>query len=241
MNQQNKFGKVLITGCSRGIGLELVTQLLEKPIEKIFATVRTNSEDLNKLKEKHPNRISIIILDVSSSTSIKSAFEQVHKETEELDLLINNSGILLEGETPILQVPTEPMLESFQINVIGTLLVTNTFFPLLKKAKKKPLVINISSILSSIDANKTNFNTPYKVSKCALNMLTKNYANECSEFATFCAIHPGWLATDMGKLGGKKPPLTTQQGVSNVLSVIYSIDEQQNGHLLDTNGKDISW
>lgn len=56
---QNDFKRILVTGASRGIGLELVRQILEggKGVEKVFGTVRNDSKELNALKEKFPNQL----------------------------------------------------------------------------------------------------------------------------------------------------------------------------------------
>ena len=54
--QENNFQNILITGGNRGIGLEMVTQFLEKNCEKVFATTRSKAESLDKLKEKYPQK-----------------------------------------------------------------------------------------------------------------------------------------------------------------------------------------
>ncbi|XP_074855668.1 uncharacterized protein LOC142015766 [Carettochelys insculpta] len=156
---------VLVTGANRGIGLELVKQLLgsSNPPEWGFATCRDPAGDrmqeLHKLEGKHPNLV-IIALDVRDPASIKVAAARVeaHLKGSGLNLLINNAGILklstLESETP------EDMALVYATNVTGPLLVSQAFLPLLKQAAQgspqtglrcsKVAVVNLSSMAGSI-------------------------------------------------------------------------------------------
>ena len=182
----------MVTGCSRGIGLELVRQLLEKKcdtIEKLFATTRSESKELNALKEKHPEKLFVVSLDINKKESISAALEEVKKHTEYLDLLFNNSGMLAERAVPIEKVSAEAMIDCFTTNVVGTLHMCQTFMPLICK-DPKGYIVNVSSYMSSIFHNYGG-DTPYRVSKCALNMLTKNFSIECPEKANFVVFHPG--------------------------------------------------
>ena len=89
----------LITGASRGLGLEFVKQLATlsgSKVGKIFATVRSGSEVLEETAKAYPGRIFIIKLDVQDETSILDAVREVDVKLdgEGLDVLINNAGIL---------------------------------------------------------------------------------------------------------------------------------------------------
>ena len=189
------FKKIFITGCGRGIGLELVRQLLEKKsdsIEKIFASVRNESEELNKVHQKFPSKLHIVKLDITKAESVKECFEEIKKQTEFLNLIINNSGVLPKGGGSASEVKSEDMLHAFNTNVVGTMLVTNTFLPLFPE-HPKPFVVNISTVMSSISGNTGGTCTAYRVSKTALNMLTKNYSVELREKASFVLETLFWL------------------------------------------------
>eukprot|EP01091_Cochliopodium_minus_P013903 TRINITY_DN459_c0_g1_i1.p1 TRINITY_DN459_c0_g1~~TRINITY_DN459_c0_g1_i1.p1 ORF type:complete len:251 (-),score=67.55 TRINITY_DN459_c0_g1_i1:82-807(-) len=239
---ENVFKTVLVTGASRGIGLELVTQFLEnRKVEKIFATTRSKSEKLEQLKLKYPNQLEIIYLDVSNLETVKKGFEIVKNTISSLDLLINNAGIAgTNFKDSLVDLKNSEFLDVFNTNVIGVLNVTNTFFPLFNK-ESKTLVINVSTTLSSISLTKDTICVPYKVSKTALNMLNKNYSLEFGNKATFVVMCPGWLDTDMGNSGGNKPPVSVQDGVKNILQTVYTIKEDKNGLFINNQGKEISW
>eukprot|EP01091_Cochliopodium_minus_P014966 TRINITY_DN5203_c0_g1_i1.p1 TRINITY_DN5203_c0_g1~~TRINITY_DN5203_c0_g1_i1.p1 ORF type:complete len:248 (+),score=52.99 TRINITY_DN5203_c0_g1_i1:49-792(+) len=247
MSNQNEFKTIFITGASRGIGLEFVSQVLaSKKVEKIFATVRSKSDKLELIKQKYPNQLEIIYsVEVSDLESVKKAFDIVKKHTNSIDLLINNAGIIgTNVNSSILDLKNSEYLEIFNTNVIGVINVTNTFFPLFNK-ESKTLVINVSSILSSISSVETTTNssiyTPYKVSKSALNMLTKNYSLEFGSKATFVILHPGWLDTDMGNSGGLKPPQTVEDGVQHIIQQVYTLKEDKNGHFINNEGVELPW
>ena len=89
----------LITGASRGLGLELTHQLASLPsseVSKVFATVRGEAPDLESLAKKSSGRVIIIKLDVTNETSIQAAAVEVEAKLEGkgLDILINNAGII---------------------------------------------------------------------------------------------------------------------------------------------------
>ncbi len=87
----------LITGCSRGLGLELATQLASSSnVSTIFATARKESPALKELIQKSNGRVVSIALETTSQESIKQAVTEVEKALggKGLDVLINNAGIM---------------------------------------------------------------------------------------------------------------------------------------------------
>ena len=142
--------------------------------------------------------MEIIELDVTDPKTIEKSFEIVKGKIENLDLLINNAAILGDKiHDSMLNLTVSDFTNLFNVNVCGVFSVTNTFLPLLKRKDSKPVVLNISSDMSSISLvpQLKPGHIPYKVSKCALNMLNKNYALEFGDQCTFICMHPGWLDT----------------------------------------------
>ena len=92
----------LITGSSRGLGLELVTQLAALPsaeVGRIFATARSGpTAELTRLIEGSSGRVVYVKLDTSDQTSVKNAAAEVARNLEAegfgLDVLINNAAIM---------------------------------------------------------------------------------------------------------------------------------------------------
>lgn len=87
---------VVVTGASRGLGLEFAGQLADRG-DRVFATARDpkTSKELQSLIAKYPDRISALTLDVTSEDSIRLAAQEVSAQSGSIDLLINNAGVLL--------------------------------------------------------------------------------------------------------------------------------------------------
>ncbi|XP_068022687.1 C-signal-like [Melanerpes formicivorus] len=249
---------VLLTGSNRGIGLELVRQLLGVPTPPtcIFATCRDpdgpRAKGLRDLASRHPNLV-LVKLDVADPSAVTAAVKVVERKLNGLglNLLINNAGIY----TPTASLDTvgaEDMLRIYQTNTVGPMLMSQAFLPLLKKAAQestekglscsKAAIINISSVLGSITKTPETFFKPvisYRCSKAALNMLTKCQSLTYRDAGILCvALHPGWVKTDMGSQEADLPVDTSVQGL---LSVLPTLSEKHCGALLNWEGKAIPW
>lgn len=194
-----------ITGCSRGIGLEMIKQLATQPdsaVQTIFATARSQqpSEQLGEIV-KNDKRVHFIQLDVDDNASIKKAVAAVQQQLGDrgLDILINNAGVLHHDEGRSLGM--DSLESTLKTNVVAVQRVTAAFLPLLRAGQKKQ-IINISSTVGSIGMVEEFARSPwtaYKVSKAALNMLTVQLSMDLqSEGFTVVPVSPGWLKTDLG-------------------------------------------
>ncbi len=141
-----KNSTILITGGTNGIGLEFAKQLLQQGA-KIIVTGR-DIDRLNKTKNQFP-QISIIQSDVSKSADIKHLYEQVKLEYPELNIIINNAGIMRSESSQDVPVDLENITREIDINFSGTVRMVNQFLPFLK-TKKSSAIINISSGLGFI-------------------------------------------------------------------------------------------
>uniref|UniRef100_A0A3B5KTV8 Uncharacterized protein n=1 Tax=Xiphophorus couchianus TaxID=32473 RepID=A0A3B5KTV8_9TELE len=239
-----KGDSVLITGSSRGIGLQLVTQLANNSNRPatIIATAR-NPAALQELSKTHSG-LHIATFDVSSEQSISSASEQVQSivGNSGLNCLINNAAIGF--STNISTVTPEAMMTMFQVNTVAPLFVTKT-----AAARSggmgihRAAVINMSSVLGSITLNcgdAAKFRSyAYRTSKAALNMVTRCLAADLESSGILCmSLHPGWVRTDMG---GPHADLTVEQSVSGILSVLFSLSERDHGEFLDYHGQKLQW
>ncbi|XP_055674612.1 C-factor-like [Falco peregrinus] len=249
---------VLLTGANRGIGLELVKQLLRapRPPAWIFATCRDpegpRAQELRDLASKHPNLV-LVKLDVANPSAVTAAAKVVEGKLNGagLNLLINNAGIYTPTAS-LEMVDAEDMIRTYKTNAVGPMIMAQVFLPLLKKAARdstekglscsKAAIINISTILGSIEKTPESFFHPvisYRCSKAALNMLTKCQALTYGEAGILCvALHPGWVKTDMGT---QEADLTVDTSVRGLLSVLPILSEKHSGTLLNWEGKAIPW
>lgn len=229
----------LITGCSRGIGLEMVKQLIARPtsaVATVFATSRatTPSQALNTLIKDSNNRAIYVQLDTESRDSISSAVTQVSQhldKTAGLDILINNAGV--QHREPGRAPGMDALEKTLKSNVVAVHDVTSAFLPSLRQGKGKKIV-NITSTLGSFGYVQRFAMSPtpsYKISKTALNMLTVQYGMDLKEdgFVVTC-ISPGWLKTD---LGGSYADLEPRVGVEATLRIVDGLTAEDNGRFSD--------
>lgn len=133
----------VITGTSKGIGLELVKQLLELPasqVGKIFAITRNNnSEGLNALLSSNSDRLINVVAEIQKEDSIKRAAAEVESKLggSGLDVLVNNAGVLTWDDAAMENVSSENLMQTFDVNVVSVNRVIAAFLPLLQNGNKK--------------------------------------------------------------------------------------------------------
>jgi NAD(P)-dependent dehydrogenase (short-subunit alcohol dehydrogenase family) len=140
--------RILITGASRGIGLEICTQLIADGHD-VLATYRSEktANSLLDLNDSAKN-LHTFEMDVNSSDSVKSAMSEIAKRFSSLDLVFNNAGIL--DWSPLDEVSSDAFRSIYETNVIGVFRVSEAAIPLLRNGNE-PLIVNLSSRLGSIE------------------------------------------------------------------------------------------
>ncbi|UKZ76656.1 hypothetical protein TrVFT333_004365 [Trichoderma virens FT-333] len=145
---------VLITGANRGIGLSLCREFIAKDYI-VFGSMRPNSHDDPSAAELKDTGATIIELDVTDESTIATAFDSWGDKT--LDILINNAGA---PPPPRMwdEVTADVLIDKFRVNAVST----------------NPKIVNIASNSGQVAANKDGKYMAYKVSKAALNQVTKS-------------------------------------------------------------------
>jgi NAD(P)-dependent dehydrogenase (short-subunit alcohol dehydrogenase family) len=236
---------ILVTGGSRGIGLEFTRQYLKKGFQ-VFAASRSpeRSSELQKLKAEFDDRLSIYQLDVSAEDSRQQLFRQLSKEVGKLDILINNAGIASGNEERRYRfgdLDQDDLCRCLLVNSVAQLLMTQAFFPLLEKANR-PIVVNMSSDSGSIARKRGGGNTGYgySSSKAALNMMTKMLSYELRDDGIIVvSLHPGWVRTTM--LYCENAPLEPSDSIGGMIRVIESLKMKDSGRFLDWQGNELPW
>lgn len=218
--------KVLITGGNRGLGLETAKQMGKMGFTVIIS-VRAQSQGVEALKELRAHGVdsSFLVMDVSEEKSVKNAFEAYTKQHKTLDVLINNAGVLPESEVTVSISSIEGWRAAFNTNLLGTVIVTQTFLPLIKMAPAGRIV-NVSSILGSLGFATKNpgsaLNAAYGASKAGVNLFTIGLARELKGTnVKVNSAHPGWVKTDMG---GPNATIEVNQGVGTFIR-LATLDE----------------
>jgi len=230
--------RYVITGASRGLGLEFVRQLLERgdAVEAGVLLLEENADVLRALARESEGHLRVHPLDITDTASV-SAFARAVDEGGPLDVLINNAGIF-GGTEPLSELDFQGMLRTFDTNALGALRVTSALLPALRRGSTRRIAC-LSSRAGSLADNTSGRNYAYRLSKAALNMGVRNLAVELRpEGFTVLCLHPGWARTDMG---GPTAPQTPEESVSGLLQVLDRARPEDTGRFIDFRGQEVPW
>ncbi len=233
---------VLITGANRGIGLEFVRQL-SADHWRVIATAR-RPDAATALQELAASNSNIVIerLDVTNHAGIDALAEKYREQT--IDLLLLNAAL---GPTPksaghrLAKLDFDVARESFAVNAIGPMKVSQAFFEQVAASQKKQIVALSSDSGSFVAGSQRPILYHYKASKAALNMYLHTLAFETPKHeVTVIMLHPGLVGTNemLARFPGA---LKTSDSVKQMLGVLAGITPADNGRFIDYRGEDMPW
>ncbi len=195
MKFQHKIMKnVLITGCSKGIGLECALAF-GKAGYKVFATMRNPAN--SRLPEQIVNLgadISIAAMDVDSEASVSDTVGKILAEHGAIDVLVNNAGIERHGSVEEMKISDFRAI--METNYLGVIRCIQKVLPPMR-ARRRGCIINVASVAGHIS------NSPlggYAASKFALEAISEALAQEVKPFNIRVAIvEPGIIDTGMAR------------------------------------------
>src|SRR6266404_3321574 len=213
---------VLITGANKGIGHEVARQLAAKGFH-VFVGARNAKAGRKAAEEiaKKCGKATFLEIDVADNDSVTTAAREFSNIEDHLDVLVNNAGIIIDGDSAILEISDDLFRRTLGTNTLGALRVTRAFVPLLRKSKA-PRVINVSSGGGQLTGGADGWAPAYCISKTALNGVTVQLAAALPKFAINSAC-PGWVRTDMG---GPNAPRSVGEGATGI--VWLAVDAPQN-------------
>ncbi len=205
----------IVTGANRGLGLEIARQLMK---EDVF--VVAGSRDLAKgeaavasIRGRRRNIVALQ-LDVNDTKSVRRFVEHVEKEHGAPTILVNNAGVFVESSfAKVTDTPTSAWRETFETNVFGAVRMCREVVPLMQKVRSGRIV-NLSSGLGQM--HQMGEGSPaYRVSKAALNALTRTLAAEVASSGILVnSMSPGWVKTEMG---GEEAPRSVEEGAETAV------------------------
>jgi NAD(P)-dependent dehydrogenase (short-subunit alcohol dehydrogenase family) len=201
---------VLITGATRGIGFAAARQLSERGAHVIIGSREASRAEA--AAKKLGRGVGWVQLDITEQTSVDAAARTLGERFEHLDVLVNNSAILLDHYEDLLELKPETLRETLETNVVGTLRITQALLPLLRKSAA-PRIINVASGAGQLDGEPQPWAPAYSISKTALNMLTQQITAGMSDVTTN-SMCPGWCRTEMG---GAEAPLSADEGADTLV------------------------
>lgn len=202
----------LITGASKGIGLEVARKLGQQGMTVLVAarTKAAADEAAAELKRESLQAVGVE-LEVTNAAHIAEVARFIEDTYGRLDVLVNNAGIHAEK----MEYDGDAFRDTFEVNTFAPFYITEALMPLLLKSEAGRIV-NQSSALGSIQFMLSNelaqrIGTPaYSASKAALNMLTAYWAQKTKDTnLKVNAVHPGLVKT---RMGGEKAELSPEDG-----------------------------
>ena len=221
---------IMITGASRGLGLEFARQFYSKEC-RVIATCRNpkNANELHTIGD-----IDIHALDVTDDKSVANLADKLRGEN--IDILINNAGVIGQREG-FGRLDYDIWAETMDTNVFGPMRVAEAFRDNVMNSEKKQMIF-ITSRMGSITEAVPNAYV-YRSSKAALNMAVKCLSAELAEQGLIAVLfHPGHVQTDMGGQAAPVMPHTSIEGMKNQ---IVALTRDDNGRFLSYDGHQIPW
>lgn len=166
---------IVVVGASRGIGKALVERYAKNPNHQVYALAR-NIDALHIVFGAYQN-VQCKAFDLNSTTTSKQV-KNIFKETEKIDVLINNAGYLV--NKAFSDLTHKDFQNSYQTNVIG---VMETVQALLPKLQHGSHIVNVSSVGGFQGSVKFPGLTAYSTSKAALVSFTELFAEEYKDTA----------------------------------------------------------
>jgi NAD(P)-dependent dehydrogenase (short-subunit alcohol dehydrogenase family) len=224
---------VLITGASRGIGLEFARQYAADGW-RVLACCR-DPDGAEGLQRIAGGGVARYPLDVDDGASVAACRQAVGGQA--IDVLINNAGVIGSRAAGLGSMDYEAFEACLKTNVLGPMRVTEAFVDLLAQGSEKKLV-TISSRMGSITQTAPDAMI-YRTSKAAVNMLTKCLSLQLrGKGITAVVVHPGWVRTDMGGASAALDPI---ESVTAMRRTIAGLALNDSGRFLNYDGSEIPW
>lgn len=223
----------LIVGASRGLGLGLVQELVERGWN-VIATERKNDpkSPLRVYSAKANDNLKIEQVDINEGDSILSL--QKNLVGTKLDLLFINAGIANDPTVTVGQTSTEEFHRVMMTNALGPLKTIESLDELVTATGSIGVM---SSGLGSVSDNTYGSYEIYRASKAALNTLMRSYAARKGGSRSLFAMSPGWVKTDMG---GAEAPLDVKTSTSGIIDTILS-NQSPGMRFLDYQNQTVNW
>ncbi len=224
---------VVVTGASRGIGLELVRQLLARG-DHVEAAARApdRADELRALA----GHLRVHRVDVTQDAQVEALASAIADTS--IDLVINCAGVYGGKRQSLADFDFADAMRTYDVNALGALRVSRALLPHVRRGTAKKLA-HVTSGMGSIADNGSGGYYAYRMAKTALNMMSKSLAVDLRRagIASY-VINPGWVQTDMG---GSGAPTPVDESVRGMLRELDAATLELSGEFLDYKGGRYPW
>jgi NAD(P)-dependent dehydrogenase (short-subunit alcohol dehydrogenase family) len=225
----------VVTGSATGLGLETVRQLAARGHTAVLTARSQDKVDSGLAELGSPDGVVGRVLDVADQRSVDSFFEWLRAELGRVDVLVNNAGRDTGGRGAPLQTPTEAIAEVFDNNALSAWRMIQQALPIMN-ANGYGRVVNVSSGIGALTGMGTRM-VPYRISKTALNAITRIASNEAGNNVKVNSVCPGWVRTRMTGPHARK---SVSEGASGIVWAATLADDGPNGGFF-RDGEAIGW
>jgi NAD(P)-dependent dehydrogenase (short-subunit alcohol dehydrogenase family) len=201
----------LVTGGNRGIGLAIAAQLGQRGA-RVYLTARSTQrgEAAVAWLSNRGVQADWLPLEATDESSRQQLATELLRREDRIDILVNNAGVALDKWVPAQALDLELLRSTMETNLYAPLRLCQLFLPAMRE-QRHGRIVNLSSELASLQSSGMGSSAAYRMSKTALNMLTRLLALELKEFPDILvnAAAPGWVKTE---LGGADAPRSTEEG-----------------------------
>lgn len=237
---------ILITGTSRGLGLECVRQYAAADWQVLACARRpADSVDLVALAAEYPQRIRLLTLDVTDHAAVDRL--AVALEATPIDVLLNSAGTMGSGSFArdglafgsFGNSDFEDWEQVFRLNVLGSMKMAEAFVTHVARSEQKKIV-TLTSMLGSVANNRIGGLYAYRASKAAVNAIMKSMSIDLakSHGIAATALHPGWVRTE---LGGPNADIDAATSVAGMRRVIDALTLANAGRFWVYDGSELPW
>lgn len=226
----------IVTGSSQGIGLETCRQLADQDLHVILTARAPEQVDRGLAALDRSGSVEGEILDVVSSESVEAFFASLLKKHDHLDVLVNNAGSIF--QTPATgpdEAPSEAILNAVDTNTLGAWRMIRKILPIMER-NGYGRIVNVSSGMGSL-TEMGGGSEAYRISKTALNAVTRIVFNEVRGNIKINSVCPGWVRTAMG---GRSAPRSVSEGAEGIVWAATLPDDGPSGGFF-RDGKPVPW
>lgn len=227
----------LVTGASRGLGLEVARQLAARGVT-VFMGLRDLPRGRDAIASVRAlgSEVHALKLDVTRQRDIDQAMRRIEAMTGRLDILVNNAGGVYDTRARPSEGDMATLQQALDVNLSGAWRVTSAALPLMRR-HGYGRVVNVSS-QCGIHGMCGDGAPAYRVSKAALNAYTQVLAREMQGSGILVnAVCPGWTATDLGGPGGR----AVTDGAAGIVWAALMPDGESTTGAFFVDGKRMAW
>ena len=219
---------ILITGASRGLGLEFARQYAAAGW-RVLATVRDPLAG-RAVSDAGAEVYVADVADVAGLRRLKATLGATG-----LDIVLNNAGVYGQNQD-FGAVDADGFLRVMRVNALAPLQVAELFADQMPKGG---IIACMSSKMGSVAENTSGGFYAYRASKAALNMVVKSLSLDLRDRGiAVVALSPGWVRTDMG---GANAPLEPPQAVAGMKAVLDKVNLTDSGKFFHFDGSEVAW